>query len=161
MRGRAKMRNLEGRRIVEVGGRGRRLMPCRVDQARPRAVARGEHRARNEDRVGGGDDVRPRPGNESGEPGAIPGRESLVLRASGEVVIGDSHEYDADISPFDKPEIDDLILKYLRGMLRLPDWHIASRWHGIYAKHPTKPFVTAEPQPGCVVAVAPGALTMA
>jgi FAD dependent oxidoreductase TIGR03364 len=79
---------------------------------------------------------------------------------TGEVVIGDSHEYDGDISPFDKPEIDDLILNYVRGMLRLPDWQIAARWHGIYAKHPTKPFVTAEPQPGCVVAVAPGSTGM-
>ena len=78
----------------------------------------------------------------------------------GEVVIGDSHEYDADIGPFDKSEIDDLILSYLRGMLRLPDWRIAARWHGVYAKHPTKSFVTAEPQPGCVVAVAPGGAGM-
>jgi FAD dependent oxidoreductase TIGR03364 len=79
---------------------------------------------------------------------------------TGEVVIGDSHEYDADISPFDKPEIDDLILKYLRGMVQLPDWHIAARWHGIYARHPKKSFVTAEPQPGCVIAVAPGSTGM-
>lgn len=78
----------------------------------------------------------------------------------GEVVIGDSHEYDADIGPFDKPEIDDLILSYLRDMLRLPDWRIAARWHGVYAKHPTKSFVTAEPQPGCVIAVAPGGAGM-
>jgi FAD dependent oxidoreductase TIGR03364 len=78
----------------------------------------------------------------------------------GEVVIGDSHEYDADISPFDKPEIDELVLKYLRTMLRMPDWQIAARWHGIYAKHPTRSFVTAEPQPGCVIAVAPGGTGM-
>lgn len=78
----------------------------------------------------------------------------------GEVVIGDSHEYDADISPFDKPEIDELVLKYLRTMLRMPDWQIAARWHGVYAKHPTRSFVTAEPQPGCVIAVAPGGTGM-
>ena len=78
----------------------------------------------------------------------------------GEVVIGDSHEYDADIAPFDKPEIDELVLKYLRDMLRMPDWQLAARWHGIYAKHPTKSFVTAEPQPGCVIAVAPGGIGM-
>lgn len=78
----------------------------------------------------------------------------------GEVVIGDSHEYDADISPFDKPEIDALILKYLARMLPLPDPAVATRWHGIYAKHPTRPFVTAEPQPGCVIACAPGSTGM-
>ncbi|MBP3958021.1 hypothetical protein J8F10_22425 [Gemmata sp. G18] len=72
----------------------------------------------------------------------------------GEVVIGDSHEYDADISLFDKVEIDDLILKQLRAMADLPDWTISARWHGIYAKHPEKHFVTAEPQPGCVIGVA-------
>ncbi len=78
----------------------------------------------------------------------------------GEVIIGDSHEYDADIGPFDKPEIDDHILKYLRGMLRLPDWRITARWHGVYAKHPTQSFVTHEPQPGCFIAVAPGGAGM-
>ncbi|MFM8271410.1 MAG: TIGR03364 family FAD-dependent oxidoreductase, partial [Gemmata sp.] len=78
----------------------------------------------------------------------------------GEVVIGDSHEYDADISLFDKAEVDHLILSRLRGMVELPDWNIAARWHGVYAKHPEKPFVTAEPHPGCTVAVAPGGLGM-
>lgn len=78
----------------------------------------------------------------------------------GEVIIGDSHEYDADMSPFDKPEIDALILDYLHEMLPLPDPRIAARWHGVYAKHPTRSFVTAEPQPGCTIAVAPGSTGM-
>jgi D-hydroxyproline dehydrogenase subunit beta len=78
----------------------------------------------------------------------------------GEVIIGDSHEYDADICPFDKPRIDELILTYLRDMLHLPESRITARWHGTYAKHPTKSFVTAEPQPGCVIAVAPGGAGM-
>jgi glycine/D-amino acid oxidase-like deaminating enzyme len=78
----------------------------------------------------------------------------------GEVVIGDSHEYDGDIAPFDKVEIDDLVLRYLREMVDLPDPAIAVRWHGVYAKHPTRSFVTVEPQPGCTIAVAPGGAGM-
>ena len=78
----------------------------------------------------------------------------------GEVVIGDSHEYDADISPFDKAEIDDLILGYLRTIARLPDRSVAARWNGVYAKHPTKPIAYAEPQPGCVIAAATGGAGM-
>ncbi len=78
----------------------------------------------------------------------------------GEIVIGDSHEYGAAISPFDKAEIDDAILAYLRRMIRLPDWDIAERWHGIYAKHPTLAHFTAEPQPGCFVVSSPGGAGM-
>ena len=78
----------------------------------------------------------------------------------GEVVIGDSHEYDADISPFDKSEIDALILARFRMLVNLPDWTITTRWNGMYAKHPEKTFVTAEPQPGCVVAMSPGGTGM-
>ena len=78
----------------------------------------------------------------------------------GEVVIGDSHEYDGEISLFDKTEIDELILAYLRKMVQLPDWAISTRWHGIYAKHPRQSFVYAEPQPGCLIASAPGGAGM-
>lgn len=78
----------------------------------------------------------------------------------GEVVIGDSHEFDEAISPFDKAEIDDLILRYLRTILQLPDERIAARWHGIYAKHPTRPIVIEEVEPKTTVAVAPGGAGM-
>ena len=65
----------------------------------------------------------------------------------GEVVLGDSHEYDGDIEPFDKPEIDDLVLGYLNTFLAVPNLEIAARWHGIYSKHPTEPYFTASPAP--------------
>lgn len=72
----------------------------------------------------------------------------LSQTAHGEVTIGDSHEYGLDVDIFDKPEIDGLILGYLRGMARLPDERIAERWHGVYAKHPEMPFFSATPADG-------------
>ena len=64
----------------------------------------------------------------------------LSQSLSGEIVIGDSHEYDADISPFDKSEIDDLIVREVRKVFQLPTWEIQQRWHGVYAKHPSQPY---------------------
>ncbi len=76
--------------------------------------------------------------------------------AHGELIIGDSHEYDQDITIFDSTVIDDLILTYLKKLIRYPDLRIASRWHGIYAKHPQQPLVCLDPQPNCTIVVAPG-----
>jgi FAD dependent oxidoreductase TIGR03364 len=66
---------------------------------------------------------------------------------AGELVLGDSHEYGAAIDPFDKPEIDRLVLDYLRTFLAVPDVPIAARWHGIYAKHPADAYVVLRPAP--------------
>jgi FAD dependent oxidoreductase TIGR03364 len=79
---------------------------------------------------------------------------------SGEVVIGDSHEYDDAIEPFDKPEIDALILRYLETFLRVPDLRIAARWHGNYVKHPTDPYRVARPAPGVTVVTGVGGAGM-
>lgn len=69
----------------------------------------------------------------------------------GEVVIGDSHEYGDAIQPFDRAEIETLILDYLRAFLDVPGFRIAGRWNGIYARHPTRTALTARPAPGATV----------
>lgn len=80
--------------------------------------------------------------------------------AAGELVIGDSHEYDAAIEPFDKPEIDRLILDYLGKFLAVSDLDIAARWHGVYAKHPRDASFVAHPAPGATVVTGVGGAGM-
>ncbi len=78
----------------------------------------------------------------------------------GEIVIGDSHEYDDQIEPFDKAEIDALILRYLDTFLIAPDLRIASHWQGIYVKHPTEPYLVNHPAPGVTVVTGAGGAGM-
>lgn len=79
---------------------------------------------------------------------------------AGCVILGDSHEYDADIEPFDKALIDELMLRELRSVIALPDWTIDERWHGTYAKHPTAPIFASEPRPGVFVRTGTGGAGM-
>lgn len=78
----------------------------------------------------------------------------------GELILGDSHEYDAQVDPFDKPEIDRLILDYLNTFLDAPDLQIAARWHGIYAKHPSDSYFVAQPAPGVIAITGVGGAGM-
>jgi FAD dependent oxidoreductase TIGR03364 len=78
----------------------------------------------------------------------------------GEAVLGDSHEYDGDISPFDKTEIDDLMLRELQAVFQLESWTITERWCGIYAKHASEPQFLAEPLPGVSIVTATGGAGM-
>jgi FAD dependent oxidoreductase TIGR03364 len=71
----------------------------------------------------------------------------VAQNAAGEVLLGDSHEYGDAIEPFDKPQLDDLVLAYLRTFVTIPDLAITARWHGVYVKHPTELYVTARPTP--------------
>ncbi|MCC6508141.1 MAG: TIGR03364 family FAD-dependent oxidoreductase [Pirellulaceae bacterium] len=64
---------------------------------------------------------------------------------AGQVILGDSHEYDSEIEPFDKQIIDELILRELRRIIDLPEWSIEQRWHGYYCKYSKGPVLAAEP----------------
>ncbi len=73
----------------------------------------------------------------------------------GEITIGDSHEYDEDITPFDKEEVNELILRYLRTFLSIPDLQITQRWNGVYAAHHDELCWTDRPAPGVTIIASP------
>lgn len=79
----------------------------------------------------------------------------------GTVTLGDSHEY-ADPPPvYNREEIDDLVLEYLRGFVRLPDARVAERWAGVYVKMPLGATEwTASPEPGVRLVNGVGGLGM-
>jgi len=76
--------------------------------------------------------------------------------ADGAITLGDSHEYGMDVMPFDRSDVDELILSEARTFMKLPSWEIAERWHGVYSLHPKKPFFEAEPATGVRIVTAPG-----
>jgi FAD dependent oxidoreductase TIGR03364 len=78
----------------------------------------------------------------------------------GELTLGDSHEYDAEITPFDKHEIDQLVLRYLGAFFKAPKLQVASRWNGIYVKHPNEPYFVARPAAGVTVVTGVGGAGM-
>ena len=70
----------------------------------------------------------------------------------GEATLGDTHEYGLHHDPFDKAELNDLVIKYLETFCRLPKPQIAETWHGIYAKLPGgKSWLELEPEPGVTI----------
>lgn len=71
---------------------------------------------------------------------------------SGELTVGDSHEYGLVHDPFDKEIINHLILKYLCTFADSKDWKLVQTWHGIYPKmtNGATEFV-AEAEPGVLV----------
>lgn len=68
--------------------------------------------------------------------------------ADGSLTLGDSHEYGLEIDIFNKEEIDELILAYLRRFAQFPHPQIAQRWSGVYAKSFAAPYFVAEPEAG-------------
>ncbi len=53
---------------------------------------------------------------------------------TGELTIGDSHEYGLVFDPFDKQFINQLIVDYLKKFAVFKNWQMIQSWHGIYPK---------------------------
>lgn len=70
----------------------------------------------------------------------------------GEVTLGDTHEYGLHHDPFDRTELNDLIIKYLETFCRLPKPQIVETWNGIYSKMSDgKSWLEVEPVPGVTI----------
>ncbi len=64
----------------------------------------------------------------------------------GELIIGDSHHYGDTHEPFDREDVNQIILKYLKTFLNIEDFRITERWHGIYPKLSGKLNLVVEPE---------------
>lgn len=53
---------------------------------------------------------------------------------TGELTVGDSHEYGLSLDPFDRAEINNLIIAYLNEFIDTSQWRLIETWNGIYPK---------------------------
>ena len=60
----------------------------------------------------------------------------VVQGADGGLIVGDSHHYEWSPSPFQRAEVDALILAEMHAVLRLPGARVTERWSGTYASGP-------------------------
>jgi D-hydroxyproline dehydrogenase subunit beta len=75
----------------------------------------------------------------------------LSQNAWGQLIVGDSHEYGLHLDPFDKEEINELILGYLKTFTQIPNLAIADRWQGIYAKIMGETDYVHQPEAGVTI----------
>lgn len=54
--------------------------------------------------------------------------------SSGELTVGDSHEYGHTLDPFDRAEVNRLIMDYLERFMITEDWKLVQSWNGVYPK---------------------------
>ena len=71
--------------------------------------------------------------------------------STGEIILGDSHEYGLDLSPFDSGSINELILGYLDTFARFPEPAIVENWHGDYPKLAGRTDFVLEAEPGITI----------
>ncbi|WP_436494751.1 TIGR03364 family FAD-dependent oxidoreductase [Actinokineospora sp. HUAS TT18] len=75
---------------------------------------------------------------------------------TGELTIGDTHQYDRTLAPYDDDVLDAAVLAETATLLGVPSLTVRQRWRGIYASAPD-PFLIAAPVEGVrVVSVTSG-----
>jgi len=85
----------------------------------------------------------------------------LSQHSDGDLVIGDSHVYGEEITPFDDDHVNDLILEHAKQLVDAPTWKIGKRWHGIYLKRTDgRTLLVDQPEPGVTIINAMGGAGM-
>lgn len=86
----------------------------------------------------------------------------MVSQHSGDdLVLGDSHVYGHEITPFDDERIDRIILESAAKLVSPPTWEVSHRWHGIYLKRTDgQATLVARPEPGVTIINGVGGLGM-
>lgn len=70
----------------------------------------------------------------------------------GELTVGDSHEYGRTFDPFDRADINQLILNYLQTFMKSGSWKLLQTWNGIYPKMTnSETDIFLEPKPGIFI----------
>lgn len=70
----------------------------------------------------------------------------------GELTVGDSHEYGHTLDPFDRAEVNRLIMDYLERFMITNDWKLVQSWNGIYPKMTNgQTEVLLNPEPGVYI----------
>jgi D-hydroxyproline dehydrogenase subunit beta len=75
----------------------------------------------------------------------------LSQNNNNQLIIGDSHEYGLNVSPFDNEDINRLIMNYLHTFATYPKTFIAERWYGIYPKMKDKTEYVEEIEPNVTI----------
>ncbi|MDX2140886.1 MAG: TIGR03364 family FAD-dependent oxidoreductase [Chloroflexota bacterium] len=70
---------------------------------------------------------------------------------TGEVTIGDTHVYDNTVDPFDREDLNQMMLNHVERYVQLPTLAIAQRWHGVYAKRFNASELIVKPVDGVTV----------
>ncbi len=73
-------------------------------------------------------------------------------RPNGRVVIGDTHDYERTLDPFDDEDVDDMLIARFRRLFDVDELRIRRRWRGVYAASEQGPYLLAAPRDGVLVA---------
>ncbi|MBI1170751.1 TIGR03364 family FAD-dependent oxidoreductase [bacterium] len=80
----------------------------------------------------------------------------VVQGSDGGLIVGDSHHYEWSPSPFQRAEVDDLIMEELHAVLNVPGAQITERWNGTYASGPETMMRETVDDQTCLVIVTSG-----
>lgn len=75
----------------------------------------------------------------------------LAQNHMGELIIGDSHHYSRTVEPFDREDVNKIILDYLASFTDLGRLTITEQWHGIYPKFQGDISLVLEPEPNVTI----------